>query len=221
MKRFLLLIVTMCACHALMAQSLSGLVTKDGKPKKNVVVWLKNTDARTMTDKEGKFAFDKIESSDTLVISASNSQDAKFFVSGVDYLTVNLEKKEFVLNTGGNDVRLAYTKVGKVGGSGLTHDRIMKSGMHTIFDLVKLLPGVQVMTDKGERHIMIRGRSSLKLNSDVLFVVDGVSYESPSEVESIVNVESIEKMEVHKDGSEWGVRGANGVITIKTLGGGF
>jgi len=204
-----------------MAQGLKGLVTKDGKPKKNVVVWLKNSDVRTMTDKEGKFAFDKLDQADTLVISASASQDAKFLVSGVDYLTVNLEKKEFVLNTGGNDVRLSYTKVPKVGGSGLTHERIMKSGMHTVYDLVKLLPGVQVMTDRGEKHVLIRGRGSLTLKNDALFVVDGVSFESISEVENVVNVESIDKMEVHKDGSAWGVRGANGVITIKTLGGGL
>jgi len=83
-----------------------------------------------------------------------------------------------------------------------------------IYDYMRdKLPGVQVFPDN---KILIRGVNSINASTDPLILVDGVethdvSYLDPKQVKS---------MEVIKDGTAaiYGVRGANGVILIKTIG---
>lgn len=75
-------------------------------------------------------------------------------------------------------------------------------------------PGVQVVNDAGSKKILIRGISSNSNNIYALLIVDGVQvtdfdYLHPSVVKSI---------DVLKDGTIYGSRGANGVVIITTIG---
>ena len=47
--------------------------------------------------------------------------------------------------------------------------------------------------------------------------IDGTVYESSQEADSAISVNDIEKIEVLKDGSIYGARGANGAILITTV----
>ena len=53
-------------------------------------------------------------------------------------------------------------------------------------------------------------------NSNVL-VVDGSLFESSSEVDGVVSINDIDKVEIQKDGAAYGMKGANGVIIITTI----
>jgi TonB-dependent SusC/RagA subfamily outer membrane receptor len=65
--------------------------------------------------------------------------------------------------------------------------------------------------------ITIRGGSSFDLDNEPLFVVDGTLYESSSEVDGVVSINDIDKVEIQKDGAAYGMKGANGVIIITTI----
>ena len=65
--------------------------------------------------------------------------------------------------------------------------------------------------------ITIRGGSSFDLDNEPLFVVDGTLYESSSEVDGVVSINDVDKVEIQKDGASYGMKGANGVIIITTI----
>lgn len=77
------------------------------------------------------------------------------------------------------------------------------------------VPGVQISGDK----ILIRGVSSINSSTDPLVVVDGSPAGSFADVNSYLQPSDIEAITVDKMGSSYGVRGANGVIIIKTKSG--
>lgn len=88
------------------------------------------------------------------------------------------------------------------------------------------LAGVNISTGTGQPGskptVVIRGFSTINGNSDPLYVIDGF----PTNADSFrsLNPNDVETMEVLKDASAtamYGNRGANGVIVIKTKGGGF
>jgi len=81
--------------------------------------------------------------------------------------------------------------------------------------------GVNVTrTPDGGIAVRIRGGSSIYGNNDPLYVVDGVPIEAgPGGALTGINPYDIESIKVLKDAAEtsmYGVRGANGVIVIKT-----
>ncbi|MCX8532191.1 SusC/RagA family TonB-linked outer membrane protein [Chryseobacterium luquanense] len=88
------------------------------------------------------------------------------------------------------------------------------------------LAGVNISTGTGQPGskptVIIRGFSTINGNTDPLYVIDGF----PTNADSFrsLNSNDVESMEVLKDASAtamYGNRGANGVIVIKTKGGGF
>lgn len=88
------------------------------------------------------------------------------------------------------------------------------------------LAGVNISTGTGQPgskpQVVIRGFSTISGNSDPLYVIDGF----PTNADSFrsLNPNDVESMEVLKDASaiaQYGNRGSNGVIVIRTKGGSF
>ncbi len=82
-------------------------------------------------------------------------------------------------------------------------------------------PGVSVMrTAEGGLRIGIRGAASLRADNAPLYVIDGVPVEpGPNGDLTGINPYDIESIKVLKNAAEttmYGVRGANGVVVIKT-----
>jgi len=87
--------------------------------------------------------------------------------------------------------------------------------------LMGRFPGVTVMrTADGGIAVRIRGTTSIRGNSEPLYVIDGVAIEpGPGGSLTGINPHDIASIEVLKDPAEttvYGLRGANGVIVIKT-----
>jgi TonB-dependent SusC/RagA subfamily outer membrane receptor len=83
--------------------------------------------------------------------------------------------------------------------------------------------GVRVIpTPNGGFSIRIRGANSITGSNEPLYVVDGLAVEvAPGEGLNWLDPADIERIDVLKDAAEtsiYGVRGANGVILIKTKG---
>ena len=62
-----------------------------------------------------------------------------------------------------------------------------------------------------------RGSSSFALSTEPLFIVGGTEYNSLEEANNAVSVEDIREVEIKKDGSEYGMKGANGAIVVLDL----
>jgi TonB-dependent SusC/RagA subfamily outer membrane receptor len=87
--------------------------------------------------------------------------------------------------------------------------------------LMGRFPGVTVeRTSNGGLAVRIRGTTSIRGSNEPLYVIDGVEIEpGPGGSLSGINPHDIASIQVLKDPAEtalYGVRGANGVIVIKT-----
>ena len=92
-KRLLGWIMLSLMCLSSMADDISGVILKNGKPKKGITVWMKKADKAVETDKEGRFFFTNVFEGDTLQITVSAKSDAKILLRDWRQITVNLEKK--------------------------------------------------------------------------------------------------------------------------------
>ena len=201
-----------------MAEDITGIVLKNGKPKKGINVWLKKADRAVDTDKEGKFYFFDVAEDDTLLVTAGPRADAEFPVGDMKDITVNLEKKDFVVSDGTSEQRLPYIMAPLPKPSdGVTHEMIMRSGLRSVAEILKsYMTGVIVSTEGGTTKVMVRGINSINSSTEPLVVVDGMALQG-ADIETLVPIEEIANIRVIKDGSGYGVRGANGVIEIKTM----
>lgn len=81
-------------------------------------------------------------------------------------------------------------------------------------------PGVEVISAPNGVIVRIRGATTLYGSNEPLYVVDGMTIEpGPGGALSGINPADIEKIEVLKDigaTGQYGARGANGVVLIRT-----
>lgn len=179
-------------------------------------VWKKNSTESVKTDALGVFSFANLQPADTLIVSVSKREEAVIPIEQLSQLSLKLEKNFFILFDGQKHERREYTKKKRINYNSnvLTREQIQELSANNIYDIFKggTIPGVTVNGDK----IIVRGGSSFDLDNEPLFVVDGTLYESSSEVNSMLSINDIEKVEIQKDGLSYGVKGANGVILITT-----
>ena len=219
MKRFLLIFLGILASYGMVAQELSGIVTKGGKPRKGLEVSLLNSGQRTTTDKNGRFYFNDAKAGDVLQVNISSKKAARIPVSEARLLKIHIATSDFVLNNGSLEQRLPYTALSNTSffGNVVEHEQIMQSGLLRVSDILRqFMTGVRVTQTFFESEIVVRGYNSVGSGNNPLFFIDGVEY-AGTEIDSIVPVETIKRIEVHKDGAQWGARGANGVIEITTI----
>ena len=50
-----------------------------------------------------------------------------------------------------------------------------------------------------------------------LFIIDDIPYESGVDIDSFLSMDDVAELTVDRDGNGYGVRGANGVVIIRTL----
>lgn len=215
------ILVTGMFTMPLVAKDLKGvLVNEKQKPIAGMKLWVKNTMNSVITGKNGDFFIEQLKESDTIVISVNKRQDAIIPMAGkADGWYVKLEKKSFILKIGNKEEKIEYTGKRRVERNNniITRQQIEESRASDLYELLQgRVPGLNVETVDGEQRISLRGGTSLELDNEPLFVIDGTNYESSNEADRSVNINDIEKIEVYKDGSVFGFKGANGAIVITT-----
>ena len=222
MKRFALVWILLMACVAMSAQELSGVITKNGKPKRGLTVSILGSDESTTTDKYGRFYFKNAAPGEILQINVTARKAARIQLTESRRLRVYIAPSDFVYNNGRVVLRMPYTALRSdavVRGNIVEHEQIMSSGLQRVSDLLKsFMTGVRVEQTAMGSNVVMRGPGSVMGNTEPLFVVDGVVVESLDEVDRLVPVETIGKLVLNKEGAGWGARGGNGVIEITTLG---
>ncbi|MDH3570324.1 MAG: TonB-dependent receptor plug domain-containing protein [Gemmatimonadota bacterium] len=106
--------------------------------------------------------------------------------------------------------------------SAITSSEVQKRSYESIANLLQgRTAGVQVAVNpNGSISVRIRGAASFYGSSEPLYVVDGIPFNpGPGGALTGINpydIESIEVLKYPPETSLYGVRGANGVIVIKT-----
>ena len=233
MKRIIGLmgLLAMLMCQGLQAQELTGTILKDGKPQKNVRVWLKHNKGVAKTDKEGVFWLPRVLPTDTLVMGVSTKYDAQLLVGEHRDIIVNLEEDGFTVSGGLEELtvtapsskRTEYTSVITLKKMQVVnHDMIMRNSIKTVLEAIRrIVPGAQYIEDPltNQRILsIVRGPNSMRNHlGQPLFIIDDIPYESGVWVDDFLSMDDVAELKVDRDGSGYGVRGANGVVIIRTL----
>lgn len=188
------------------------------KPKKGVKVYVKDPKRYAATDKKGRFGLTDVMPDDTLHLVVSKKETVKVPVAGCKAIKIVLinenrfkaEDDEEMANTGFGFVkRREFTGVS----SGISGDRLRSTGRRDVISALKgLVPGLNVTGPAGDQSVNIRGVNSLTSPTEPLYVVDGLVVSSLD----FLNIYDVDHVEVIKDGSQYGSRGANGAIVVTT-----
>lgn len=202
------------------AGDITGKVTdKKGKPLKGIVVSVKNSSTSAKTLKDGSFSLANVTEQDTLVVYPSKNKAVYIPVKDNYAFDITINKSDLLVASGDYKEILSFLNIAKarVNPNFLTKEQIERSNANSVSELLRgSIPGVQITMIDNVEAVVIRGASTINGNVEPLYLVDKVQYTSLADVDSSVNVRDIESVEIVKDGSMYGVKGANGVIIIKT-----
>lgn len=216
----LLMAIFLFSCQALMAQNdtLVGVLRDASKKiiKRYPVTLGRQNPITVKTNARGVFTIPKANLEDTLYITVKKTKNLiQVPIKGFNYITISIENGTFNADRGSEPDEilkkiLAEERNKIISSTVMRKEEIEKSGCQDITCILRRMSGITFMDGS------IRVRASMSLNSpaDPLVVVDGVA--SDLSILNTLVVHDINEIRVLKDASEYGVRGANGAIIIKT-----
>lgn len=219
----LFIIWTILSGSILYAQTVKGIVTDESGPVPQVNINIKGTSINTVTDFDGKFTINNLNSNAVLVFSYIGYVSQEVAVAGKSELLVTLKQD---ISTLGEVVIVGYGSQKKQSITGaiaqVSMDDISKTKVADLGQALQgQVAGVTVSASTGQPgdglEIRIRGVGTLG-NNEVLYVVDGV----PTRDINFLNQSDVKSMTVLKDAAAtaiYGSRSAGGVIVITTKSG--
>ena len=226
MKRIFNLLVAGCLALPLAVYAegdvpFNGLLLDNTlQPVKKAKIYVKNPKRYATTDKQGRFGLTNVEADDTITIELKKKQKIRIPVEGRKSLRIVLaneigaapkaEYDEEIANTGyGYVKRREYTGVS----SGISGEQLRATGERDILGALKgMVAGLTITGNRGNYSVNIRGQKSLMLSEEPLYMVDGVQINSIDHI----SLYDVDHVEVLKDASQYGSRGANGAILVTT-----
>jgi len=228
-KRIQALVMLFLSLGIFSQQSVSGLITDmsgDNLPGVNIVI--KGTNVGVSSDFDGNYQ-----------INAENGQILVFSYIGYNNieLTVKEANQDVVMTESDSEldevVVIGYGSVKKKDLTGavdlVSAKDFAKGSVVSPQQLIQgKVAGVSIVSNSGApgdgANVLIRGIGSLNLNSNPLFVVDGIPLDSGGvggsrNALNVINPNDIESMSILKDASAtaiYGSRAANGVVLITT-----
>ncbi|GAB6007618.1 TonB-dependent receptor plug domain-containing protein [Dysgonomonas reticulitermitis] len=222
MKQILYCTLFLCltCINQLIAGNITGKVSNEkGKPLKGIPISVKNTSNSVKTLEDGSFILEDVSEKDTLMIYPSKNKFVLIPVKNNTSFDIRINKRDLSVASGDYREILTFLNIAKArtNPNVLTKGQIEKLSANSVSELLRGdIPGLQITMIDNAPVAIIRGASSLTGDVEPLYLVDSVQYTKLADVDSSVDVKDIESLEVLKDGSMFGVKGANGVIIIKT-----
>lgn len=222
MKRNILIgLLTILTSFVGMAQeNVTGVIlNENGKPMKKIKMQVKGHMKIIKTSSKGLFELKNIQKEDTLLVYPNRKLIAYVPMSGSLTYTIHMGKNSLRYVDDGKTIVSMYQEVLKqtYNSNLITYEKIKQLNANNLIDLLRgNIAGLQINYSDGQMKASIRGSSSFMLSTEPLFIIDGAEYNSLEEANNVIAVEDIREIEVKKDGSEYGMKGANGVIIIRT-----
>ena len=168
------------------------------------------------TNKHGVFTIPGANLNDTLFVTIKKTRNVvKVPVNGYNYITITLKNSTFNAERSFEPdealkeiMERERNKI--VSSSVMNKEEIQKTGCRDLYCLLRRMSGITF----ADGSVRIRASVSLNSPSDPLVVVDGIPMDLS--VLNTMPVEDVSELRVLKDAGEYGVRGANGAIVIKT-----
>jgi len=220
LKQIQILFLLFLSLGAFAQQSVSGLITDNsGTPLPGVNVIIQGTNVGVSSDFDGNYQ-----------INADNGQILVFSYIGGANQDVKMTESDSELD---EVVVIGYGTVRKKDLTGavdlVTEKNFAKGSVVSPQQLIRgKVAGVSIVSNSGapgdDSNVLIRGIGSLNLNSNPLYVVDGIPLDSGGVGGSrsplnAINPADIEAISILKDASAtaiYGSRAANGVVLITT-----
>ncbi|WP_430812878.1 MULTISPECIES: SusC/RagA family TonB-linked outer membrane protein [unclassified Carboxylicivirga] len=237
-----LVVVVLCffkpVAQAQIQQTVEGIITdaKTGESLIGATVLLKNTSSGVITNYEGHYSFGGLLPESTLVFAYIGYESQELVVGNRTLIDVQLkpvsQDLEAVVVFGENmkDVRTLTGSVGKIdtkvfsaGSPAGSFDQLLQGQIAGLSITTSGEPGeASTIRIRGNNSLGIRSKDDVELVSanranEPLYILNGTPISS--EVFNTINPDDIVDVRVLKDGLstvEYGTRGANGVIEIKT-----
>ena len=218
----MLLFFTMVCGSGLYAQTVKGVVSGDNGPLSGVNVTIKGTTINTVTDFDGSYTLNNVDSKSVLVFSYSGLLSQTIPVNERTSINVVLKVSETKLD---EIVVVGYSTLKKKDLTGAVTSVNMKDLNKSVSpfasqSLQGLVSGVRVTSNTGApgegAQIRIRGVASLSGNNAPLYIVDGISTQSGMDNISSMDIESISVLKDAASTAIYGSRASNGVVIITT-----
>ncbi len=220
-KLSLILVLLLAALSAGAYSKLDGIVVnEEGKAVAKIPMRLNGEIKNKKSNGKGAFSFKKVFEGDTLMVFPADGLVAKIPLRELPkmtiYMGVNALRMEY--DGEGTSATIMYEEYKPVefDPNVLTRDQIRRFETSDLIETLRgRIAGLVIDDDENGTVARMRGVTS-STNFEPLFVVDGVKYNSLMDVNNSVNIETVDRIEVLKDGSSYGMDGANGVILITT-----
>lgn len=209
-------IVAFCAFCSYADVPFNGIIyDSHATPVKGAKVYTSNPRRYATSDKEGRFGLTDVQPDDTIhvkvkkrklpyAIPVDGRKSMKIFLADED--TRADEDDELISYGYGFVKKRESTEVR----NGISGEDLVRTGQRDIISALKgKVPGL-VVSASGE--VTLRGIKSLTLSNEPLYLVDGVVVYDFSGI----NIHDVDYVEVLKDASIYGSRGANGAIIVYT-----
>ena len=189
-----------------------------GEPIKNARVYVRDPERYAQSDRKGRFGLTDVMAGDTLHVIVKKVQydipvegrrSIKLWL--MDQKSYRATEDQHLVDVGYGFVsRREHTGVSK----GISGEELQRTGCTDILMALQgKVPGLNVSgSGFGEPAVSMRGINSINLSQTPLFIVDG------NVVSSLraVSIYDVDYVEVLKDASIYGSRGANGAILVHT-----
>ena len=223
MKNILMILTCLitCCCYAQERKvPFNGiLMDSNEKPIHKAKVYITSPKRFSRTNKSGAFGLTNIDYSDTLKILIKDQiyqvpiEHKKSIIIFLDTQSGKYTAREDIelMNKRFDHVNNRERNLGVI----ISGERIRKSNTNNFLEALRgKVPGLNISnTDVGGvSKVNIRGVNSFNCDTTPLFVLDGTVIDNPN----VVPVYDIDYVEIMKEGSFYGSRGANGAILIFT-----
>lgn len=217
MKKFLLVFFQLFVVFSVHSdEPFNGIIYDiTGKPIKGAKIYNTNPKRFATSDKQGRFGLTDVLAKDTIHVKVKGIKEwynipvegrksMKIYISDVTLPKIE-EDQELV------DIGYGFVKRRESTGvsDGISGEELIRTGQK---DILSALKGKVAGLDITPSGVTIRGKKSFMLSSEPLYVVDGVIVSSFIGI----NLHDVDYVEVLKDASIYGTRGANGAILVHT-----
>ena len=193
------------------------IVDRRGKPMEGLVVSVPRLEEAFLTNEKGFIEVEGVYDTDSIVVFLPYIGEAHIPCEGTDSIQITVRsKKRYRVQDRKEIVSLRANQSNTIDN---VPELLKKRPARNLAELLQgQIPGLFISLGPSGMTANIRGINSILSGTEPLIVIDGMAYDSFSVVNSFLDVNNIQSIQVQKDGGLYGVRGANGVIIITTIG---